>query len=261
MRCRCRPPANPPSRWRIPPTEGSGTGWGSSTRSARSASPGCCMVAGGITYLYFARTLPNLPDLATYHETAATTTIIRAWDGTPLAELANRAARDPAVREVSAAAGPRLPRRRGPPLLRARRHRLPRHRARAGRQPARRRGRAGRLDDHPAGREVVPVVGADASSARSARRSSRAAWRRSYSKRDILTLYLNQIFLGHGAYGVAAAARRYFDKPIDELDLGEMATAGRAGARAVALLAAHQPRARRARAATRCWRRWSPPAT
>ena len=45
-----------------------------------------------------------------------------------------------------------------------------------------------------------------------------------YSKRDILTLYLNQIFLGHTAYGVAAAARRYFDKTVDELDLGEMAT-------------------------------------
>src|SRR5438477_11148982 len=39
-------------------------------------------------YVYFASTLPALPDLATYHETAATTTMIRAWDGTPLAELA-----------------------------------------------------------------------------------------------------------------------------------------------------------------------------
>ena len=46
---------------------------------------------------------------------------------------------------------------------------------------------------------------------------------RRYTKREILTLYLNQIFLGHGAYGVAAAARRYFDKAVDELDLGEMA--------------------------------------
>src|SRR5262249_7461256 len=37
-------------------------------------------------------------------------------------------------------------------------------------------------------------------------------------------LYLNQIFLGQGAYGVAGAARRYFDKTLSELDLGEMAT-------------------------------------
>jgi penicillin-binding protein 1A len=44
-----------------------------------------------------------------------------------------------------------------------------------------------------------------------------------YSKRAILALYLNQIFLGNGAYGVQAAARRYFDKDLSELDLGEMA--------------------------------------
>lgn len=44
-----------------------------------------------------------------------------------------------------------------------------------------------------------------------------------YSKREILSLYLNQIFLGNGAYGVGAAARRYFDRDVWELDLGEMA--------------------------------------
>jgi len=44
-----------------------------------------------------------------------------------------------------------------------------------------------------------------------------------YSKRAILALYLNQIFLGNGAYGVQAAARRYFDKDVGALDLGEMA--------------------------------------
>src|SRR5215471_4684754 len=42
-----------------------------------------------ITYFYFAATLPDLPDLATYHEVAAATTEIRGWDGTPLAELAS----------------------------------------------------------------------------------------------------------------------------------------------------------------------------
>src|SRR4051794_11843644 len=41
------------------------------------------------TYVYFAATLPALPDLATYHETAKTTTKIRAWDGTMLGELAS----------------------------------------------------------------------------------------------------------------------------------------------------------------------------
>ncbi len=44
-----------------------------------------------------------------------------------------------------------------------------------------------------------------------------------FSKDDILFLYLNQIYLGHGAYGVEAAARNYFDKAAKELTLGECA--------------------------------------
>ena len=44
-----------------------------------------------------------------------------------------------------------------------------------------------------------------------------------YTKDQILTLYANQIFFGHGAYGVEAAARLYFDKPALELTLPEAA--------------------------------------
>src|SRR5205814_4710513 len=44
-----------------------------------------------------------------------------------------------------------------------------------------------------------------------------------YSKNEILALYLNHIFLGNGAYGVQAAARRYFDRDLSELDVGQMA--------------------------------------
>jgi penicillin-binding protein 1A len=42
-------------------------------------------------------------------------------------------------------------------------------------------------------------------------------------KERILELYLNEIYLGAGAYGVAAAALTYFDKSLDELTLGEAA--------------------------------------
>jgi penicillin-binding protein 1A len=42
-------------------------------------------------------------------------------------------------------------------------------------------------------------------------------------KERILEIYLNKIFLGHGAYGVAAAASRYFDKALHELTLAESA--------------------------------------
>ncbi len=46
---------------------------------------------------------------------------------------------------------------------------------------------------------------------------------RRYSKNDILTLYLNQIFYGHEAYGVEAAAQTYFSKPAKSLDIAEAA--------------------------------------
>lgn len=44
------------------------------------------------------------------------------------------------------------------------------------------------------------------------------------SKEEILYLYLNEIFLGGGAYGVEAASKTYFSKHIWELSLAEMAT-------------------------------------
>ena len=40
---------------------------------------------------------------------------------------------------------------------------------------------------------------------------------RAYSKERILELYLNQIYLGQGTYGIAAASLEYFDKSIKEL--------------------------------------------
>ncbi len=44
-----------------------------------------------------------------------------------------------------------------------------------------------------------------------------------FSKEEILFLYLNQIYFGHGAYGVAEAARTYFDKDVSKLTLSEAA--------------------------------------
>ncbi len=43
------------------------------------------------------------------------------------------------------------------------------------------------------------------------------------SKQQILQMYLNHIYLGHGAYGVESAARTYFAKHVDELTLAESA--------------------------------------
>ncbi len=43
------------------------------------------------------------------------------------------------------------------------------------------------------------------------------------SKRDILELYLNRVYFGGGAYGIEAAAHRYFNKSARDLDLAEAA--------------------------------------
>jgi penicillin-binding protein 1A len=46
---------------------------------------------------------------------------------------------------------------------------------------------------------------------------------RRYSKDRILEMYLNQVYFGHGSYGVEAAARTFFGKPVSELTVKEAA--------------------------------------
>ena len=46
---------------------------------------------------------------------------------------------------------------------------------------------------------------------------------RAYSKERIMELYLNQIYLGEGTYGIAAASLEYFDKAVSELNYEEAA--------------------------------------
>ena len=46
---------------------------------------------------------------------------------------------------------------------------------------------------------------------------------KAFTKEEILFLYLNQIYLGHGAYGVEAAAENYFGKRVKDLSLAECA--------------------------------------
>lgn len=44
-----------------------------------------------------------------------------------------------------------------------------------------------------------------------------------FSKQEILSLYLNRVYFGAGAYGVDAASRRYFDKPASKVTVAESA--------------------------------------
>ena len=46
---------------------------------------------------------------------------------------------------------------------------------------------------------------------------------KTYSKEQIFTLYVNQIYMGHGIYGMAAASDFYFKKSLEELSLAECA--------------------------------------
>lgn len=44
-----------------------------------------------------------------------------------------------------------------------------------------------------------------------------------YDKKKILEMYLNNIYFGHGAYGVEAASEKYFGKPVRDLNIAESA--------------------------------------
>jgi penicillin-binding protein 1A len=46
---------------------------------------------------------------------------------------------------------------------------------------------------------------------------------RTYTKKEILEFYLNEVYLGAGAYGFSAAAERYFSRPLDSLSLPQQA--------------------------------------
>ena len=100
---------------------------------------------------------------------------------------------------------------------------------------------AGRLDDHAAGREEPAARSrAHATGARSARRSSRAGSSRSSRKDEILELYLNHIYFGHGRYGIEEAARDYFGKSAKDLTIAEAAMLAGQRRRARGLLAARK---------------------
>ena len=68
------------------------------------------------------------------------------------------------------------------------------------------------------------LVGADRTLSRKAREAILALRiEQALSKDRILEIYLNEIYMGSQAYGVAAAAQTYFNKSLDELTVGETA--------------------------------------
>jgi penicillin-binding protein 1A len=176
---------------------------------------------------YFNARLPVLPDIDRYAHEAAESTVLRGWDGTVLADWAKER------REVLTAE--QVPPRLIQAFLAIEDRRFYEHAGldfRGIMRAALANLRAGEVAQ--GGSTITQQVARsffakDLFFSRSLfRKIPEAILARRidshYSKQDILTLYLNQIFLGQTAYGVAAAARRYFNKTVDQLDLGEIAT-------------------------------------
>ena len=84
-----------------------------------------------------------------------------------------------------------------------------------------------------------------------------ALWlERKFTKTQILELYLNRVYFGAGAYGIEAAAQRYFGKPARQLTRGGGRDAR--GPRQLAVAAGADPQSRRRREARpeSCSPRW-----
>src|SRR5262249_30603493 len=70
----------------------------------------------------------------------------------------------------------------------------------------------------------MQVVGNERSLSRKLREACMAIWLElRLSKDEVLTRYLNRVYLGAGVHGMSAAARTYFDKPVNQLTLPEAA--------------------------------------
>jgi len=70
----------------------------------------------------------------------------------------------------------------------------------------------------------LQIVGNERSFVRKSREALLALWLESrLGKDEILTRYMNSVYLGAGVFGMSAAVRQYFDKSLDEITLSEAA--------------------------------------
>jgi penicillin-binding protein 1A len=179
--------------------------------------------AGMAVYAYFARTTPVAPDLEKYATVAPRVTRFYAGDGTLLAELADE------WREV--VPWTRIPPKLVDAVLSAEDHEFFSHGGIYFRGIARATWHNLTSGEFVQGGSTITqqvakqiFLSSEKTLARKVREAILARRLESrYSKEEILTVYLNHIFLGSGAYGVQAAAERYFGKDVGDLDLGEMA--------------------------------------
>lgn len=183
----------------------------------------CAVIYGlGGLYLYLAAHLPPLPDLHSYAAQAPGVTTLYGQDGSILSELANeyrvtvplQRIPQPLVDALIATEDRRFFQHGGIDLRGALRALVTNLRAGQVTQ-------GGSTITQQVAKSYLSTERSYSRKLREAIFARRLEAR--YSKREILALYLNQIYLGNGAYGVEAAARRYFDKDVWDLDIGEMA--------------------------------------
>ena len=189
------------------------------------AALGVVMAAGlalVAVYAHFARQLPPLPDISRYALEAPSVTRLEAIDGSLIGELASER------REVVPLS--RIPRPLIDAFLATEDRRFFSHAGLDVRGMARALWANVRAGQVLQGGSTITqqIAKAFLSAERSfSRKLKEAIFARRlearYTKREILALYLNHIFLGNGAYGVGAAARRYFDRDVEELDVGQQA--------------------------------------
>jgi len=174
-------------------------------------------------YSYFAKQAPPAPDLRQYARIVPGVSRVYAGDGTLLGEFAEE------WREL--APYDQIPERLVQAFLAIEDHRFFEHHGIDAMGIARAAWRNITAGDFAQGGSTITqqvakqFLGSEKSLTRKAKEAIMARRLEArYSKQAILAVYLNEIYLGFGAYGVRAAAHRYFGKELAELDLGEMAT-------------------------------------
>ena len=197
------------------------------------AAPVLAGIAGVAVLRAWAADLPAVPDLAGWRAAAPRTSRIRAADGTVLAELPFRAGAEIGHRDLVRA--DELPLVLVQAVLAAEDVRFLGHRgvdAQAVLRAAWINYRAGRVVEgastitQQVARNLLPEEIGRATSLRRKVREALLARRieARWSKRDILEVYVNFVFLGANAYGVRAAARAYFDRDLAALTAAQAAT-------------------------------------
>jgi penicillin-binding protein 1A len=193
------------------------------------------IAAGGVVAVAlrrWARDLPDVPDLAAWQAEAPQTSLVLAADGSHLAELPFRD--DKVVGHRTLVPLDRLPAQLVRAVLAAEDVRFFTHRGvdyPAIARAARINYQAGRVVEgastitQQVARNLLPR---EIGSVRNVRRKVREALlaraiERRWTKRDVLETYLDFVFLGEGAYGMAAAAHAYFDRDVSQLDLPQAA--------------------------------------